>query len=110
MVFKKAKSESRGVRLAVFEAGKEAGRLFIYILRNELHREPFAIFEDLFVLPECRGRGLGRALLKRAIKIAKQSGCYKIISYSRHSRKNLHKFYRSLGFKNHGVELRIDLK
>ena len=31
--------------------------------------------EDLYVLPECRGKGYGRALLKRLAQIAVERGC-----------------------------------
>jgi len=36
---------------------------------------PGIYLEDLFVVPEQRGRGIGRALLKRLAKIAVERGC-----------------------------------
>jgi len=34
--------------------------------------------EDLFVLPECRGRGIGKALMAHLVKIAMQAGAVRV--------------------------------
>ena len=59
--------------------GEEDGRpvafaLFFYNFSTFLGRAGIYL-EDLFVLPEMRGRGYGRALLARLASIAKKSGC-----------------------------------
>lgn len=36
---------------------------------------PGLYLEDLFVLPECRGRGVGRALLQHLARVAESRGC-----------------------------------
>ncbi|MBT4120566.1 MAG: GNAT family N-acetyltransferase [Candidatus Magasanikbacteria bacterium] len=87
---------------------KDAGRAFLYLIYNDLHAEPYALLEDVFVEGEYRSQGVGRELVKAVIEEAKGLGCYKLIGTSRHSRENVHRFYKSLGFKDHGVEFRID--
>ena len=88
---------------------KKLARVTLYILKNDLHDKPFGLIEDVCVCEEMRGQGIGSQLLREVIKEAKQQGCYKIIATSRHSRKKVHKFYEKLGFKNYGLEFRMNL-
>ncbi len=91
--FEKKKAEV----LFVFEDEKEVG--FALVLHN------FSTFlgragiylEDLFVLPEYRGKGYGKALLKRLAQITMERGCGRLewacLDWSQPSID----FYRSLG-------------
>ncbi|HVY67580.1 MAG TPA: GNAT family N-acetyltransferase [Patescibacteria group bacterium] len=97
------------VKIVVEEQGRVIGRVYVYVLKNDLHRRPFALLEDLFVDESARNRGLGTALIKAAAAEARRRKCYKLIGTSRRSRTGLHGFYRRLGFSLHGVELRMDL-
>lgn len=53
--------------------------------------------EDLFVRPEARGRGIGKALLVRLAQIAAQAGCarmsWAVLDWNTPARE----FYRSIG-------------
>ena len=70
-IFEKKKAE---VILAV-EDGKEVGfALFFQNFSTFLGRAGIYL-EDLFVLPEYRGRGYGKALLKKLAGIAVERGC-----------------------------------
>lgn len=70
-IFEKKKAE---VILAV-EDGKEVGfALFFHNFSTFLGRAGIYL-EDLFVLPEYRGRGYGKALLKKLAGIAVERGC-----------------------------------
>lgn len=51
------------------------------------------------------GRGLSKALLAAAIKIAKDNNCYKVIL---DCKKELIPFYAKLGFREHDVCMRLD--
>jgi GNAT superfamily N-acetyltransferase len=55
--------------------------------------------EDLFVLPESRGHGVGKALLKAAAKIAVERGCGRMEWSVLDWNEPAIKFYRSLGAK-----------
>lgn len=90
------------------ESGTEVGRARLYIMRNDLHQEPFGFLEDVYVHSDQRGKGLGTELLKKVINRAKTEGCYKLVAGSRHSRGNVHKLYEELGFESHGLEFRMD--
>ena len=99
-----------GIKLSIVENGKEIGRCYIYMIKNDLHKEPYALLEDVYVDENYRGKGIGTELVKRAIELAKNLGCYKIIATSRFERNNVHEWYEKLGFKKWGYEFRMDLK
>ncbi len=70
-IFEKKKAE---VLFAVAE-GKEVGiALFFHNFSTFLGRAGIYL-EDLFVLPEYRGRGIGTSLLKRLAQITVERGC-----------------------------------
>lgn len=99
---------ARGIKLFVERDGKEVGRAHLYIMTNDLHDHPFGFMEDVFVDESLRGQGVGTELVNKLIEAAKEAGCYKLVATSRHSRPKVHELYERLGFKNHGVEFRID--
>lgn len=101
--------EAFAVKFTAEENGKIIGRAYLYILKNELHAEPFGFLEDVFVEPEYRSKGIGSQLVKKAIKVAKSQGCYKLIGNSRFANEGAHKFYERSGLSKHGYEFRIDL-
>lgn len=109
MEFEQRVIDTQGIRLSLKINGQEVARAYLYIFHNDLHKEPVGYIEDLFVVEKLRGKGLGKRIVQKLIKVAKEHGCYKVIATSRYSRQRVHKFYECLGFKSHGVEFRIDL-
>lgn len=70
-IFEKRKAEV----LFLLEEGKEVGfALFFHNFSTFLGRAGLYL-EDLFVLPEARGRGYGKALLQKLAHIARERGC-----------------------------------
>lgn len=70
-IFEKRKAEV----LLAFEGNTPVGfALFFHNFSTWLGRAGIYL-EDLFVLPEYRGRGYGKLLLKRLARIAVQRGC-----------------------------------
>jgi len=97
-----------GVKLFIKEKKREIARVFLYFLKNDLHKEPFGFLEDLFIVKEKRNSGLGTELVRAVIKLARRRRCYKLIATSRFSRPLVHKFYQRLGFRKRGTEFRIN--
>jgi GNAT superfamily N-acetyltransferase len=87
---------------------EEIGRAYLYLLKNDLHKQPFGFIEDIFVRQDLRSQGYGSQLLVELIKEAKKQGCYKLIANSRVDRKDLHGWYEKMGFRRHGFEFRLD--
>jgi GNAT superfamily N-acetyltransferase len=105
----KIKKKANATYLTAIENGKEVGAIYLYLIRNSQHKEPYALLEDLLVKEEHRGKGVGPTLVKEAIKEAKRLKCYKIIGTSRFSRENVHRLYEKIGLKRYGIEFRLDL-
>ena len=102
--------KASGVRVACQGNGRELGHAYLYILQNDQHTEPFGLVEDVFVEEAARGQGTGRELLKALIEEAKKRGCYKLIATSRHGRDDVHAWYERLGFRDHGIEFRMNFE
>ncbi|HLD01057.1 MAG TPA: GNAT family N-acetyltransferase [Candidatus Nanoarchaeia archaeon] len=97
-----------GTKFYIKKNGQEVARAYLYVLHNDLHKEPFGLMEDVFVDEVLRGLGLGSDMVRMVIKEAKEKGCYKLICTSRNEKPKVHEFYRKLGFREQGKEFRID--
>lgn len=94
-IFEKKKAE---VIFAV-EDGKKVGfALFFHNFSTFLGRAGIYL-EDLFVLPEFRGKGYGKALLQRLAAIAVERGCGRLEWACLDWNKPSIDFYLSLGAK-----------
>ena len=79
------------------EDGKEVGfALFFHNFSTFVGRAGLYL-EDLYVLPEYRGRGYGKALLKRLAAIAVERGCGRMEWVCLDWNQPSIDFYRSLG-------------
>lgn len=102
-------TKQNAIRISAIEEDAEVGVLYLYLIKNDSHKEPYGLLEDLFVKEPYRKRGVGGALVTEAVEECKRLGCYKVIGTSRMARKEVHRFYERLGLKKYGYEFRIDL-
>ena len=92
-IFDKQKAEV----IFVVEDGKEVGfALFFHNFSTFLGRAGIYL-EDLYVKPECRGKGYGKALLKKLASIAVERGCGRLEWWCLDWNKPSIDFYLSLG-------------
>ena len=92
-IFDKQKAE---VIFAV-ENGKEVGfALFFHNFSTFLGRAGIYL-EDLYVRPECRGKGYGKAILKKLASIAVERGCGRLEWWCLDWNRPSIDFYLSLG-------------
>ena len=81
----------------IFEEGKELGfALFFHNFSTFLGRAGIYL-EDLFVLQEYRGKGYGKALLKKLAQIAVERGCGRLEWSCLDWNSPSIDFYRALG-------------
>lgn len=102
------KQKTDVVKIFINKDGKEIGRAYLYIIKNDLHDRPYGLLEDVFMDESSRGKGFGTQLIEEAIKQAQDLKCYKLVATSRYAREKAHKLYKRLGFENYGIEFRKD--
>lgn len=94
-IFEKKKAEV----IFALDEGKEVGfALFFHNFSTFLGRSGIYL-EDLFVIPEYRGKGHGKALLKELAKITVERGCGRLEWCCLDWNKPSIDFYLSLGAK-----------
>ncbi len=92
-IFRKEKAEV----IFALEDGKEVGfALFFHNFSTFLGRAGIYL-EDLFVLPEYRGKGYGKGLLQTLGRIAAERGCGRLEWWCLDWNQPSIDFYRSLG-------------
>lgn len=90
--------------------GRIAGTFALLVMDNLGHLgAPSAIVEDVAVDPTLQGHGIGQAMMRFAIKQARERGCYKLMLSSNAIRERAHAFYEALGFERYGYAFRINL-
>ena len=110
MLQKQTDDRAFRIKFTIRDESKEVARASLYVLFNDLHQEPYGLLEDVFVDEAYRGKGYGRELIHSVIEEAKVQRCYKLIATSRVTRPEVHAMYEKYGFKNYGLEFRMDLK
>lgn len=76
---------------------RPAGFAFFFYNYSTWRGRPGLYLEDLFVIPEMRGKGIGKALLQRVAEIAVREDCYGISWMVLEWNEPAIKFYESLG-------------
>jgi glucosamine-phosphate N-acetyltransferase len=99
-----------GVRtvVAADETGNVMGTASLILEHKFIHKGgTIGHIEDVAVHPDHEGKGVGSAVVRALIELARQSDCYKVILSC--NDQNI-AFYSKLGFRRHDNGMRIDLK
>jgi len=93
------------------ENGKIIASCYICIIPNLTRGgKSIGFIENVITDIEYRGKGIGKNIIKNAIKYAKEQNCYKILLQSGNRRTDAHGFYESMGFdgeSKRAFEIRI---
>ncbi len=91
--------------------GRVVGTFALAIMDNLAHMgRPSGLVEDVVVAEDMRSKGIGRKMMEYAMEICRRKGCYKMSLSSNRRRKDAHRFYRNLGFDQHGISFSIALR
>jgi GNAT superfamily N-acetyltransferase len=108
--FRDIEADLRQTLLVAEDDGSIIGTAVIIVLPNLSHvGRPYAVVEDVVVDSARRGQGLGETLMRRAIDMAREAGCYKLVLTSNRRRADAHRFYERLGFTASHIGFRMDL-
>ncbi len=102
-------AESGGAKLVAEDAGRVVGHLFLTfatapVYVREEHR-PYALIAELFVREDCRGRGLGQALMAEAERIAAARGYRQLLVGVQAGNAPAEAAYARFGFAPFSLEL-----
>lgn len=89
--------------------GERAVGTFSLAILQGLSGDFAGVIEDVVVLEECRGQGIGEQMIRFALERGKEAGCYKVALSSNVKRERAHHFYESLGFERHGYSFTTNL-
>ena len=106
--FKEESGNSKYIRIGIEKNGQEAGHAYLYLIKNDLHEDPYGLLEDVMVDEAFQKQGLGTKLVQKVIEVAKSENCYKLIGTSRFSREHVHRWYEKLGLEKNGYDFRIN--
>lgn len=88
-------------RLMVCEVdGRVRGTVLVCLCADAMYAgQPFAVVENLVVDEQCRGNGIGKALLREVERFCLSRDCSKMMLLSSASRVDAHRFFEQVGFR-----------
>ena len=87
------------------------GTFALLIMDNLAHLgTPSGIVEDVAVDQKYHGQGIGKQMMQFAMEKCQKYGCYKLILSSNVKRAQAHRFYESLGFRQHGISFHVAIE
>lgn len=96
--------------IIAFAEGKPAGFAVFLFTYSTFRAQPVLYLEDLFVKPELRGGGIGKALFQHLIELAHREGCGRLEWSVLEWNQAAIDFYEGLGAKprREWVKFRLD--
>ena len=85
-----------------FEKNKIVGTASLHIIQKSNRK--MGLIEDVGILPNYQGKGIGKQLIKKLVQKANQLNCYKTILNC--TSENM-KFYEKLGFRQEQLQMTL---
>ena len=99
----------KGCILKAVKDGRIVGMVNLLFTISTFTGGRVAILEDMVVIPECRGTGLGAKILSAAKQKAFSEGCTRITLLTDGSNVGAQRFYKKHGFeRSYMVAMRLD--
>lgn len=83
------------------ESGIIVSSVTLIVIKNLTRgMRPYGLIENVVTVPECRNKGYARRLIQKAVEIAKESNCYKLMLLTGSKTESTIRFYLNSGFSN----------
>jgi GNAT superfamily N-acetyltransferase len=94
-----------------FDRGEPVGSFSLMIFSSPSHQGARQAMLDAVVVTRARrGAGIGEAMVNRALQLAADAGCCKMALSSNLKRADAHRFYETIGFRQHGISFCMPLR
>ncbi|MEJ0013698.1 MAG: GNAT family N-acetyltransferase [Bauldia sp.] len=98
----------------MFALGAFLGGQLVGITHYLFHRSGWSIhdscyLQDLFVLPEARGHGVGRALIAAVVEQAREAGSERLYWHTHETNKTAQALYDKVAVLSGFIQYRVDL-
>ena len=92
-----------------YEGARAVGFTLLYDTFTSVAMKPLCILNDLYTIPEARGKGAGTALIARAREHALAKGAFRLRLRTAHDNLTAQSVYEKLGFKRDKIYFTYDL-
>lgn len=93
------KDDPNIVYLGAVDRGQVVSTCYLVVIPTLVYGgRPFALLENVVTDAAHRRQGLAAQLIREAVEIARERGCYKLVLQSGVQRTGAHRFYEQLGF------------
>ena len=89
--------------------GTPVGFINFTIRQTILHRSSSALIDELVVVEEYQGKGVGKQLVLAALEKCKQLGCCEVEVSTEKTNLKAREFYKKCGFEERGMLFEADL-
>lgn len=86
--------------------GRIVGMACLQLTRSACYPNPLAELAELYIEPDHRRKGLGRALVARAEEAARSAGANEILLLTGLHKEDAQAFYRVLGYIDYALSMR----
>jgi len=93
------------IYLGAYDQGRLTGLLSLTFGHSSYKAAPFAWCDDLIVDPDYRRRGVGKALMQKAVEMAKDKQCSNLLLGVGNNDSKARDFYASFGYKDMNCRL-----
>lgn len=89
-----------GTSVWLADNGEPVASVTLHVLPNLTYAAaPYALIENVVTRADCRGQGIGKALMRHVLDRADSAGCYKIMLLTG-AERGATAFYRACGFSD----------
>lgn len=92
-----------------YEGARAVGFTLLYDTFTSVAMKPLCILNDLYTIPEARGKGAATALIARAREHALAKGAFRLRLRTAHDNLTAQSVYEKLGFKRDEIYFTYDL-